>query len=177
MSKSGLSTPSSSDNVARVLVLYSGGTIGMLSTPSGYLPEKGYLTVGQTVSEAPISLLTRAGSLQDYLKSQGRFHDPQGLSVSNQIASRVTKPHIRSACSSFRIRSQQRRTANGQRLPLEATRRVQVDRNRQQSARIPHNLASTWPHRPKRATPHRDRRSAAARKTVTSPSTCLQTRS
>ncbi len=39
---------------AKVLVLYSGGTIGMLATDKGYVPEKGYLTVSQ-ISPVPAS--------------------------------------------------------------------------------------------------------------------------
>lgn len=42
---------------AKVLVLYSGGTIGMLATDKGYVPEKGYLTVSQ-ISPVPASRLT-----------------------------------------------------------------------------------------------------------------------
>lgn len=30
---------------SRVLAIYTGGTLGMLNTPQGYVPEKGYLTV------------------------------------------------------------------------------------------------------------------------------------
>ncbi|KAJ9115082.1 hypothetical protein QFC22_005410 [Naganishia vaughanmartiniae] len=50
-----------SANETKVLCLYSGGTLGMLATAQGYVPEKGYLT--------------------QYLKSQARFHDPLGDSL------------------------------------------------------------------------------------------------
>ncbi|KAJ3164569.1 hypothetical protein HDU88_005216 [Geranomyces variabilis] len=49
-------------DISRVLVLYTGGTIGMKNTPEhGYLPVPGYLS--QTLAQMV------------------RFHDPQGLSV------------------------------------------------------------------------------------------------
>ncbi|OMJ21048.1 hypothetical protein AYI69_g5983, partial [Smittium culicis] len=54
------SDKNTSIGISRVLVIYTGGTIGMVNTPdSGYVPEKGYLT--------------------EYLKSQSRFHDPDGF--------------------------------------------------------------------------------------------------
>jgi hypothetical protein len=36
-------------NESKVLCLYSGGTLGMLATSEGYVPEKGYLTVSPRV--------------------------------------------------------------------------------------------------------------------------------
>jgi L-asparaginase/Glu-tRNA(Gln) amidotransferase subunit D len=35
---------------AKVLVLYAGGTIGMLNTEKGYVPEKGYLSVSHSAA-------------------------------------------------------------------------------------------------------------------------------
>ncbi|WAR57340.1 hypothetical protein PtB15_8B387 [Puccinia triticina] len=48
-------------NESRVLVLYTGGTIGMLSGPKGYSPLSGYLS--------------------EHLRSQPRFHDPSSSSL------------------------------------------------------------------------------------------------
>ncbi|POW03954.1 hypothetical protein PSHT_11429 [Puccinia striiformis] len=48
-------------NESRVLVLYTGGTIGMLSGPQGYSPLAGYLS--------------------EHLRSQPRFHDPSSSSL------------------------------------------------------------------------------------------------
>ncbi|KAA1066326.1 hypothetical protein PGT21_028535 [Puccinia graminis f. sp. tritici] len=48
-------------NESRVLVLYTGGTIGMLSGPKGYSPLPGYLS--------------------EHLRSQPRFHDPSSSSL------------------------------------------------------------------------------------------------
>ncbi len=45
---------------ARVLVLYSGGTIGMLSTDRGYVPEKGYLTASLQACQLPCSNLVHS---------------------------------------------------------------------------------------------------------------------
>lgn len=44
------------DNESKVLVIYTGGTIGMLVSPQGYVPEPLFLT--------------------ETLRSQNRFHDP-----------------------------------------------------------------------------------------------------
>jgi len=46
---------------SRVLVIYTGGTIGMLPGPAGYVPEPFYLT--------------------ETLRAQQRFHDPLGDSL------------------------------------------------------------------------------------------------
>jgi lysophospholipase len=46
---------------SRVLVIYTGGTIGMLPGPCGYVPEPFYLT--------------------ETLRAQQRFHDPLGDSL------------------------------------------------------------------------------------------------
>ena len=46
---------------SRVLVIYTGGTIGMLPGPNGYVPEPFYLT--------------------ETLRAQQRFHDPLGDSL------------------------------------------------------------------------------------------------
>ncbi|OLY85579.1 hypothetical protein AYI68_g223 [Smittium mucronatum] len=46
--------------LAKVLIIYTGGTIGMVNSPlNGYTPVSGYLT--------------------EYLKTQSRFHDPEAL--------------------------------------------------------------------------------------------------
>ncbi|KAG0143989.1 hypothetical protein CROQUDRAFT_134634 [Cronartium quercuum f. sp. fusiforme G11] len=52
---------STDNDESRVLVIYTGGTIGMLSGPRGYSPLSGYLS--------------------EHLRSQPRFHDPAASSL------------------------------------------------------------------------------------------------
>jgi 60kDa lysophospholipase len=52
---------------SRVLVIYTGGTIGMLPGPGGYVPEPFFLT--------------------EILRSQKRFHDPFGDSLFSNLRS------------------------------------------------------------------------------------------
>jgi hypothetical protein len=59
----------------------------MLATSQGYVPEKGYLTVGLAVQGLPSQLRPKTDSVrpsQQYLRSQARFHDPLGDSVCPQ---------------------------------------------------------------------------------------------
>ena len=51
----------------RVLVIYCGGTIGMLSSPQGYVPTRGFL--------------------YDNLRTQSRFNDPEGIHLPNHSRS------------------------------------------------------------------------------------------
>jgi len=55
-----------SDNVSRVLIIYTGGTIGMAHSENGYIPVPEFLT--QT------------------LASMSRFHDPAGQSIAKKAA-------------------------------------------------------------------------------------------
>lgn len=59
--------PSPPSDEARVLVVYTGGTIGMLLSPQGYVPEPFFLT--------------------ETLRSQKRFHDPLQDSLFSNAAS------------------------------------------------------------------------------------------
>jgi lysophospholipase len=59
--------PHHGSDEARILVIYTGGTIGMMLGPSGYRPEPYFLT--------------------ESLRSQARFHDPNGDSLFSHAGS------------------------------------------------------------------------------------------
>lgn len=58
-----------SANETKVLCLYSGGTLGMLATSQGYVPEKGYLTVGLAVQGLPSQLRPKTDSARSSERS------------------------------------------------------------------------------------------------------------
>ncbi|CED85422.1 Asparaginase [Phaffia rhodozyma] len=62
-----------------VLILYTGGTIGMLHSANGYVPEPGFLTAT--------------------LRAQSRFHDPSGDSLLSHTGSSTAFQHWSSAAS------------------------------------------------------------------------------
>ena len=98
-----------SSDESRILVIYTGGTIGMLIGSDGYSPEPYFLT--------------------EFLRSQARFHDPLQDSLFSNAGSASTYRQWSNTSSGRNSPSSETRFANlpHHTLSVRSTRRVGCD--------------------------------------------------
>ena len=99
-----------SSDESRILVIYTGGTIGMLIGSNGYSPEPYFLT--------------------QFLRSQSRFHDPLQDSLFSNVGSSSTYrkwSNTHSGRSSPSIPDTSPANLTQHTLPVRSTRKVGLD--------------------------------------------------